>query len=176
MPSMKTASRGMTLLELMMALTVVAILVAIAVPSFQQVTASSRTASAINDFITAVTLARSEALRRATPTRVCASANLADCSGAPDWATGWVVFVDIDNDGVVDDDELVQTFAPLGASLTATGSAASVGYNTLGMGELVGGVPFALEVTPSHCSGDGVGRTTVSLVGTPRTEKVACPS
>lgn len=174
MRPMKSRSRGVTLMELMVALSILSILVVIAVPAFRGITANSRVAAATNDLVTSLTLARSEALRRSTTTRVCASTNQADCSGANNWATGWVVFVDNDNDGVVDGGELIQTFPGVGNDTTLTGTANRVSYNALGMGELAG-ANVTFTITPSYCRDDRVGQTVVSRVGTVQSSRIACP-
>ena len=49
--------------------------------------------------VTAFNLARMEAIRRGTPVSVCASADQASCSGANDWASGWIVFTDANGSG-----------------------------------------------------------------------------
>ena len=92
-------SRGFTLIEAMVVLTISAILVAVAIPSFQGIIRSSRISSSANSFLSAIDLARSEAIRRATTVTVCRSVNPeavnADCSNAAangyaagDWASG----------------------------------------------------------------------------------------
>src|SRR5262245_15057943 len=107
-PSMKHRSRGMTLLELMMALAVVAVLTAIAVPGIRQFMSNSRTTATTNDLVSALNLARSEALRRTANAVVCASDDQETCSGGTDWATGWIAFTDPNANGEVDDDELLR--------------------------------------------------------------------
>ena len=96
-------SRGFTFVEMLVVLTISAILVAMAVPSFQGIIQSSRISSSANSFLAAVDLARSEAIRRNAVVTVCRSVNPeavnADCSNAPangyaanDWASGWITF------------------------------------------------------------------------------------
>ncbi|MEJ6654634.1 MAG: GspH/FimT family pseudopilin [Pseudomonas sp.] len=88
---MKRASRhgGFTLVELMVTLVVAAILMSIAIPSFQAVSLSSKLRSTANNLSAAALLARSEAIKRNQPTRLCASSNGSTCTG--DWKQGWVV-------------------------------------------------------------------------------------
>ena len=57
-------SRGFTLIELMVTLTVMAILLSIAAPSFTSLMAANRMSTQTNEFIGALNLARSEAVRR----------------------------------------------------------------------------------------------------------------
>lgn len=91
---------GVTLVELMVALAVAAILAAIATPSLRDFVQSNRVAAANNALITALHQARGEALRRGRQVAVCASANQRNCSGSSDWSTGWVVFEDRNASGV----------------------------------------------------------------------------
>lgn len=81
--------RGFTLIELMVTIAVLAILLAVAIPSYQTFVMNSRMASQTNDLITALSLARSEAVKRAANVTVCASSDGATCTGG--WATGWIV-------------------------------------------------------------------------------------
>jgi type IV fimbrial biogenesis protein FimT len=93
-------SAGATLIELMMALAVTAILFSAAVPSYQQLIARGRLRSAVNELFSAIDLTRSQAIGRGG--RV-ALAPL-DPAGAQ-WKLGWVVFVDRDGNGRPDPSE-----------------------------------------------------------------------
>lgn len=83
------SKRGFTLIELLVTMAVAAILLTIAVPNFQMFVMNNRMASQANDLITALNLARSEAVKRAANVTVCASSDGASCTG--DWAAGWIV-------------------------------------------------------------------------------------
>jgi type IV fimbrial biogenesis protein FimT len=96
-------SRGFTLIELIVVMTISAILVAAAIPSFVWMNARTRAANASNTLLSSFELARSEAIRRnmnvsvcrvVDPTidpPVCSSAAIGAIAG-DDWGTGWVVF------------------------------------------------------------------------------------
>lgn len=85
----RISKRGFTLIELMVTVAVLAILVTVAIPNFQTFLMNSRMASQANDVITALNLARSEAVKRAANVTVCASSNGTSCTGG--WAQGWIV-------------------------------------------------------------------------------------
>lgn len=89
--SAERRSRGFTLLELMVALGVAALLVTVGVPSFNGFVQNTRATTHTNDLVTALNLARSEATRRGVPITVCSSTDEATCSAANDWSTGWIV-------------------------------------------------------------------------------------
>lgn len=78
-------------MELMVTVAIVAILAAIALPSFSWVTASNRISSGVNDFIAAAGLARMEALRRNTEAGICA-ANAGNTGCGSNWDDGYVVY------------------------------------------------------------------------------------
>ena len=96
------SSRGFTLLELMFAIAVGAILMSIAIPSFNNFMRNARITSPSNELLTAFYLARNEAIKRRVTTVFCfstaPSAALPDCNGTG--ASGWVVWVDVANPAV----------------------------------------------------------------------------
>lgn len=125
---------GFTLIELMVTLAVAAIVVAMAVPSFQSVLNGSRLAGATNEMITSLQLARAEAIRRNARAGVCMSADTnagegADCATAS--VDGWITFVDANDDGDFDTgtDTLLRTTL-LDGPLTY-GLSPGIGANTV---------------------------------------------
>ncbi|MBB1060349.1 GspH/FimT family pseudopilin [Lysobacter spongiae] len=82
----------------MVAIAVLAILVAIATPSFVGVINSNRLASHVNEFVGAVQTARIEAVRQNRRVAVCRSADNATCSAGAAW-TGWITIADTNGNG-----------------------------------------------------------------------------
>ena len=91
---MASSQAGFTLIELLVGVAIMAILLMVGVPSFQSAVASSRLTTSTNDLVSAMALARTEAIRRGTRVTVCKSANTAQCTTAGNWAQGWIIFVD----------------------------------------------------------------------------------
>ncbi|MES1944408.1 type IV fimbrial fimt-related pilin [Salinisphaera sp. PC39] len=97
-------ARGFTLLELLIGLSVAAILVTLAVPGMTRLMRESQAGAAVNDLVYALRLARNEAVTRKLPVAVCASADAEKCAGDNDWHEGLLVFTDPDEDGDCQDD------------------------------------------------------------------------
>ena len=81
---------GFTLVELMVAITIMAILLAVATPSFNDVLLGSKLSSYTNNFAASSTLARGEAIKRNKPVTLCVSIDGTNC-GAGGWEQGWIV-------------------------------------------------------------------------------------
>ena len=80
--------KGFTLVELMITIAIAAILLGVAVPSFTNLISSNRLSTQANELITALNLARSEAVKRGQQVVIRKT-------GA-EWENGWQLFVDID--------------------------------------------------------------------------------
>lgn len=98
--------RGFTLIELMIAIALSALLLSMAIPALDQFTTSARQTGAVNDFVSSMHVARSTAVTTNFRTTICASASGANCE-AVSWDQGWIVFSDRDSDQTVDNDETI---------------------------------------------------------------------
>jgi type IV fimbrial biogenesis protein FimT len=101
---------GMTLFELMLALSIVAIAGTVAMPAFADLRRNAVRTATVNDFLHALYLARSEAINGMDVVSVCKSEDGQTCGNdLPDWAVGWLVFTNKDRDQPpqVDPDEPV---------------------------------------------------------------------
>jgi len=91
----RTRAGGFTLLELMIAVAITAVLMTIVAPSFRTTVLNSRRAAVVNEVLGTLQLARSEAIKQNRATRVCPSVNQTSCSTtATDWGKGWLSFVE----------------------------------------------------------------------------------
>lgn len=151
-------SRGFTLVELMITVTVVAIVLAIAYPSFVDLIRSNRVSSGANELIASVMLARTEAIRSPGGAAVCPSADGASCDVGGDWNNGWIIFQDRDSDGVPTgvNDAVLKYVQPPGATqiqvASAGGGAANrlIQFDTRGR---IGGPQRLFSVQAEECDG-----------------------
>lgn len=132
-------NRGFTLVELLVVLAVGAILLAIASPGYAFLVNSSRLAAVTNDLVSAIQLARSEAVKRRARVTVCktdnAMAATPACNAAASWQQGWLVFVDGGARGVVDPGDTLlrlQGRASAAVSITASNFSTYISYRPSG--------------------------------------------
>jgi type IV fimbrial biogenesis protein FimT len=125
--------RGFTLIELAITLTVIAVLSALAAPSFKSIIQNKRMTTQYNELLASLMLSRSEAINRAQRVTACQSTTGNSCGGtATSWHTGWVVFVDNDQDDVIDagTDEIIQVHSALSGGNTLTFARTRVSYGS----------------------------------------------
>ena len=141
---MRGNGAGFTLLELMVTTLVVTVGAAVAIPSFINALKNNRLAAYTNELSAALTLARSEAVKRNLPVVVCRSANatasVPTCTsgtGKGGWEVGWLVFADVNKNGIYDSsDLLLHRRGALTGGLTVIGTnnvANRVSFNSRGI-------------------------------------------
>lgn len=94
-------SHGVTLVELMVTLAIVAILLAVGVPAFADMIRNNKLRTTTNSFFSSINLTRAEAIRRGE--RV----DMVPLDEAGDWSKGWAVFIDKNGNQKPDDGEQV---------------------------------------------------------------------
>jgi type IV fimbrial biogenesis protein FimT len=154
---MEDRSYGFTLVELLVTVAVVAILLAMAWPSYQQFVADSRVTGQANEFLAALNLARSEAVKRNTTVTMCRSSDGASCGGTS-WQQGWIVFVDGDPVGSIESGDTILRVGMAftgGSTLVASADVADyVSYVPSGRAQLASGA--AQGGTFNLCSNVGL--------------------
>jgi type IV fimbrial biogenesis protein FimT len=140
---------GFSVIELMVTVTIAAVVLGMAVPAFQETIRNNRTAAATNQLVAALTLARSEAVNRNVQVTLARRGPTNQV-----WEAGWDVFVDIDADGVFNGtDVLLKRYDPLptGYTLRTTTNNDWIAY--LGSGAGVGSDATSNAETFSLCDG-----------------------
>jgi type IV fimbrial biogenesis protein FimT len=163
---------GFTLLELMTTLAIVAILVALAAPSYRDFTSNNQVTAVNNDLIAALNLARSEATRRGTPVTICASRDAAACADATAWGQGWIVFENTGAAGVIESpDKVVQKWSEAAGNIQLTTTSDYVQYQPTGTVTAAA----AIDVSSLTCHGSRLRHIQVSAGGTISTQLQTCP-
>ena len=104
--------KGLTLVELVCTMAVVAILGTVAVPSLRAFLQNAERAATVNSFFHALFLARSEAIKRGEVVSLCRSADGQRCATrSAQWTDGWIVFANRDRDDPAERDAGEQVLA-----------------------------------------------------------------
>ncbi|MCQ4318309.1 prepilin-type N-terminal cleavage/methylation domain-containing protein [Stutzerimonas zhaodongensis] len=160
-------SRAFTLIELLVTLAVLAIVMAIAAPSFTNLIQSNRTQTISNDLLGALQYARSEAVKRGAKVDICRR-NGEVCANATDWGNGWLVKV---NGGAV-----LRVWEAVGGRDTVTGPNETLTYRPNGL--LVkadDAVDSTFTVAFANCTGKPQYTIALTATGRATSAKGTCP-
>lgn len=168
---------GFTLPELMITIGILAILLAIAVPSFSNIIKENRNVATVNSLTAAISLARAEAIRRSRNVSICASTNGLTCGG--NWQDGWLVLIDsVSVTGAtpvpaLPTDVLQVESAQQDIAITQMAGPAWIRFSARGLVQ----EPIDLDIKPTVCK-PGVNYYrdySVNLVGRVGATKTVCP-
>lgn len=98
-----TRCTGFTLIELMIAIALIAILVGIALPTYASAKAAVRTQELRTALLGALNEARAAAVIHGTDTILCPSANGEHCDDGFEWQHGFIAAVDLNHNERIDD-------------------------------------------------------------------------
>lgn len=153
-------SAGFTLVEMMAVVSIMAIMLAFAVPGMRDLLEAQRLRSVTFDLVADLTLARNEALKRGAGVTVAPL-------GDGDWSGGWRVSLDADG-------SVLRERTPGGGDLTVSDAPAAIAYDR--NGRLVGGDGvIRVELDSASLSHEGQKRcVSVDPLGRARSDVGGC--
>jgi len=165
---------GFTLVEFLITMTIAAIFLTIAVPSYYSMMQNNRVITFTNGMSAAFNFARIEAIKRGVRVSVCSasSAALTSCGNATQWNQGWIVFIDSDNNNQVDATTnlaKVNEAAPDNVNITASSNIVS--YD--GSGFVTSG-SFTMTLTATSCTGYNARSLSITSSGRLSIGRTAC--
>ena len=164
MDNMRRKQRGLTLVELMVTLAVAIVLLAVGMPMFTGVVGSNRATSEANALLSAIQLARSEAVKRGSYVLVAPASS--------SWAPGWTVYQENNvpgetSYGIQGSDEPTLRVWPEVTAVIDAGSTAFIGFDRMGEADTA----VALQFTNDDASGVKRRCLIVSLSGQSRVKR-----
>jgi type IV fimbrial biogenesis protein FimT len=171
---MKRHIAGFTLIELIMTMTVVGILAAIALPGFKYVTTSNRLSTEVNGLLGDMQFARSEAIKEGQTVTVCVSSDGEHCTGGSDWQNGWIVFLDTNGDQAVEAGEaILRVQKPFndGDTFVASIAYTATTYNRMGYAPTGSATTFTINLHDSTNTSAWTRCLAVTPIGTATTER-----
>lgn len=157
-------SRGFTLVELMITLAILAIVAAIAAPSFSDMIKRNKRVACGNELVGALQLARSEAVRSAQAITVTAPNGI---------AAGITVYRDDNSNGTAQANEIIQvTSACTGTEITVTGGTTEFSYRPNGQTDMA--AALAIGVCDASKTGETGRNINVLTSGVLRTGRESC--
>lgn len=85
---------GFTLIELIIALSIISILSAYAIPSYQTFKQNQTMTQELNRLSSSINFARNQSILMGHHVILCATETYSSCDGSSQWSTGWMVFAD----------------------------------------------------------------------------------
>jgi len=145
-PVARAFEAGFTVIEFAITLVLVAIGLALAIPSMQNLIANNQVTAAANTIVAGLNLARSNAIISGENFTICPVGSDGSCS-ASNWEKGWIVFNDADGDSAADPGEIVRI-------VNVDGNLAASGFDDMIVFRSDGTTSLGSDVTITNCYHD----------------------
>ena len=165
--------RAYSLFDALTTLAVLCTVATVAIPAVSHLVASTRVTTQVNELMTHLHLARSEAIKRGQRVLLCKSRDGSRCTSDSPWHEGWIVFVDQNDNHTVDGDEQIIRVqqALTGVTLQArlsSGANNDLGYRPDGFSGKLGTFTFCVPDAPDRARAIIIYRT-----GRPRISRIS---
>ncbi len=162
----KKHQEGFTLIELLVLMMVIALALGLGIPAISTIVANSRMTDAANELVSSLHAARSAASTRSRSVTLCASSDRdverPACDAEASLLDGWIVFVDANTDGAVDEAEAVlQAHDALDATIRLedhsrpdAGPPHYLSFRPDGFLQDIGGLPYIRNIQLCDARGD----------------------
>lgn len=124
----KVIAKGFTLVELLVTLSILAMMLVAGIPGMTALLSSMDVRSTSDKLVDTIAYARVQAVSQVSSVRVCAST----CDLSTTWSDGWQVFVDSDNDGNFAANELLRVEENSANNTTITSAQSAIDFDFQG--------------------------------------------
>ncbi len=180
---MRSGQKAFSLIELMVTISVLGVLTALALPNFNSTINNNRSLTLGTDVVAALNYARGEAIKRGGRVAFCPSTTGTTCGDATEWAKGWLVLVDT---ATANNATAVLAGTPLkywndinaSAVMTVKSGGAAVNFVRFTSTGALGSNdsnPRVIVTRIKKCKGDFKSTISVGLAGMINTTRSACP-
>lgn len=128
-------SKGFSLIELVVTLSIAGILVSYALPSIYDIKSNKILNNERDRLMVSLAYARTYAINEQKQVIVCPSISGSDCDNQSNWHQGWIIFDDANSNKQLDNNEILLQFEnPMDNSVIATSSLyrSKIRFNTIG--------------------------------------------
>ena len=161
-------ARGLTLIEVLIAIGIVALLAALAAPSYRDTIDRYRVGGTVDTLRSSLSLARTEAIRRGGNVRVerLSGGDCPTLAQAQRWDCGWRIYADMNANNTWNDnpDVLIREFrVSSGLNVVFSAAADGITINRWGLAGNMGVLGFTLQ--PDNNAGSPATRTVCMSTG-----------
>lgn len=171
---------GFTVIELLIVVTIVGVLSAVAAPSLRTMIITNQVRTSTSDLLNDIAIARSESAKRSQRVVMCASTDMNTCSGSA-WGGGWISFVDANNNQQRDTSDasepLIRVKEPVPTAVkivTTPSTLANIGFRSFGIIDAAKTFVVCPSATGTGISGRSITINTMGRVQTVNATTAAC--
>ncbi len=170
---------GFTLIELMVTLSIAAILLTVGIPSFNNTIKNNQLTGTVNQFIADINLARNTAIKYQRTAKICilvpntTTPDQPSCATAgTDWSAGWLVWVDKNKDGSIDNNERIRIMDSFPGTISFDSTSRFI-FDFNARGFMANGSTDQIDMCDNR-TGETGRRIQVSTTGRVKTTNLSC--